>query len=130
MIKAFILFGLGAVFLIGGIYLGTARYYGYVSSSDDQQTFHEVPVASCNRDAKRPIQNVWTATGFFGTTALGIGGFSRSESELASWQEQQGECPYQVFDIYHLKAPLDLWGTGTGLTLAGFIVMNRRRKKH
>lgn len=94
------------------IFLSTTKNYTYLRSNQDARTTYWQPSdGPCNetkRNIKRPVIKVDTAVGFYITALLG-GGISTNPSDITVWQLDQGNCPYQIMDIYELGRTYDIY---------------------
>ncbi len=105
------LFGIPMLIFLGFfIYFTVNPVYGYTSPNSEGSTKYWTYTEShpeCgypDSEAKRPVVTVHSVSSVYYRTLLGGHG---DESDVSDWHRRQGNCPYQVTDIYKSGVPLD-----------------------
>ena len=117
------------LFLFAGFF-AIRPLYGATQSSSDGKTkyweYSEKNPVCFERDIKRPVVAVDSLILFYARLVVS-GTIHADDSMVKDWREQQGNCPYQVMDIYKTRVPADLIVLAL-LVSAGAVVTYKRQK--
>ncbi len=125
------LFGIPALmFIVLSLYFIARPLYGYTSTWDDGSTKYWKYSASdpyCgypDTQAKRPTVTVHSVSDVYYRTFL-AGGTGKA-TDVSVWKKRQGNCPYQVMDIYKSGVPLDLLIMAVAFGIGGYVSLGGR----
>lgn len=134
VIKSFPTILLGVVataFLTLALYYSGNSVYGFSKSTQDGKTAYwdpaDGPCSEKLRETKRPVKTVNAISLFYFTTILGSGGTSKFLDNLEEWKSQQGNCPYQVMDIYKSGVPIDLYIATLGFGALSLVLLKKSK---
>lgn len=114
------------------LYLNTTRYTHTEAISDSGTSYwrpSDGPCGADQRETKRPIRTVYAASSFYAQSFWGIGGITTDINKVERWQAQQGNCPYQVMDVYKTGQPYDLYLLTTLSGGLGMYILVSTKKK-
>lgn len=127
------LVAIAIIFLALALIYSASPNYGFSRSNQDGQSDYWKPSdGPCNEDlrnVKRPVRAINAVSLFYVATTLGTGTTSKDLDEVEQWKAQQGNCPYQVMDIYKTGIPIDLFLASLGYGAIGFALFKKNRSQ-
>ena len=122
--------------LLGILFLGVSftanENYTAIRSNNDGKTrywqYSDGPCTEVDRKTKRPIQTINSFIGYNSTSTIGGVGSSSSSNFLENLKDQQGNCPYQIEDIYKSGVAYDFFILAAILAAIGLFLALRKYK--